>query len=52
MYEGEGVADGARSLAFRLRFRSRKRTLKDKEVDKATRAVLARLEEMGVGSRG
>ena len=52
VYEGEGVADGARSLAFRLRFRSRKRTLKDKEVDKATRAVLARLEEMGVGSRG
>jgi phenylalanyl-tRNA synthetase beta chain len=52
-YTGEGVPDGTRSLAFRLRFRSAKRTLKDKEVDRSVNAVLKRLEEeVGVKARG
>jgi phenylalanyl-tRNA synthetase beta chain len=53
LYSGEGVPDGTRSLAFRLRFRSSKRTLKDKEVDRSVNAVLKRLEEeVGVKARG
>ena len=53
LYTGEGVPDGVRSLAFRLRFRSPVRTLKDKQVDKSVRAVLKRLEEdLGVEARG
>jgi phenylalanyl-tRNA synthetase beta chain len=53
VYTGEGVAAGARSLAFRLRFRASDRTLKDKEVDRSVNAVLQRLqEELGVEARG
>jgi phenylalanyl-tRNA synthetase beta chain len=53
VYEGEELGEGVRSVAFRLRFRSAKRTLKDKEVDRQVRAVLKRLEEeLGVKARG
>lgn len=52
LYVGEGVPNGLRSLAFRLRFRSPTRTLKDKQVDRSVRAVLTRLEEdLGVTTR-
>lgn len=52
-YRGKGVAEGARSLAFRLRFRAPDRTLKDKDVDRAVQAIVARLkEELGVEPRG
>ncbi|MEQ8331077.1 MAG: phenylalanine--tRNA ligase subunit beta [Longimicrobiales bacterium] len=53
LYEGEGVAEGTRSVAIRLRFQAADRTLKDKEVDRAVSSVLARLEEdLGVQQRG
>lgn len=53
LYEGEGIPEGSRSLAYRLRFRAPHRTLKDKDVDKAVRTVLKRLEEdLGVTARG
>jgi len=53
VYTGPGVPEGTRSLAFRLRFRSPERTLKDKQVDKAVKTVLRRLEEeLGVEFRG
>lgn len=53
IYDGEGIPEGTRSLAFRLRFRSLKRTLKDKEVDRSVTSVLQRLgEELGVKARG
>ncbi|MBW2460159.1 MAG: phenylalanine--tRNA ligase subunit beta, partial [Deltaproteobacteria bacterium] len=53
VYTGEGVAEGVRSIAFRLRFRSTKRTLKDKDVDKNMKTILKRLEEdLGVRARG
>lgn len=38
-YRGEQVGAGRKSVAFRLRFRSAERTLTDKEVDAALRAV-------------
>jgi phenylalanyl-tRNA synthetase beta chain len=53
LYRGEGVEQGTRSLAYRLRFRSPDRTLKDKQVDKAVSGILARLkEELSVQHRG
>ncbi len=53
VYTGEGIGQGSRSLAFRLRFRAPERTLKDVEVDKAVQSILKRLEEeLGVQPRG
>jgi phenylalanyl-tRNA synthetase beta chain len=53
VYEGEALGDELRSIAFRLRFRSPKRTLKDKEVDRHVASVLKRLQEdLGVRVRG
>jgi phenylalanyl-tRNA synthetase beta subunit len=45
LYEGKGIPEGTRSLAFRLRFRAPERTLTDAEVDDAVGRVLAALEE-------
>jgi phenylalanyl-tRNA synthetase beta chain len=45
LYEGKGIPEGTRSLAFRLRFRAPERTLTDVEVDGAVNGVLAALEE-------
>jgi phenylalanyl-tRNA synthetase beta chain len=45
LYEGKGIAEGARSLAVRLRFRAADRTLTDAEVDAAVASVLGALEE-------
>ena len=51
-YEGEGVPDGMRSLAYRLRFASRERTLTDQEVDRALAEIESHLrEELGVEAR-
>ena len=53
LYRGERVEQGKRSLAYRLRFRSPDRTLKDKQVDKSVAGILARLkEELSVEHRG
>jgi phenylalanyl-tRNA synthetase beta chain len=52
VYEGETLGGERRSVAFRLRFRSPERTLKDKEVDRHVRSILQRLEDgFGVGVR-
>jgi phenylalanyl-tRNA synthetase beta chain len=52
-YTGTGVEPSFRSLAFRLVFRHRERTLRDEEVDLAVDRVLDRLEvEHGVKRRG
>jgi phenylalanyl-tRNA synthetase beta chain len=45
LYEGKGIPEETRSLAFRLRFRAPERTLTDAEVDGAVTSVLAALEE-------
>jgi len=44
-YEGEQVAAGSCSQAFRLRYRDAKRTLTDAEVDGAHQAIRAALEK-------
>ena len=45
LYEGGDLPPGTRSLAVRLRFRARGRTLTDREVDKACRRVIRRVKE-------
>ncbi|HEU0012740.1 MAG TPA: phenylalanine--tRNA ligase subunit beta [Longimicrobium sp.] len=45
LYEGKGIPEGVRSVAFRLRFRAADRTLTDAEVDAPVQAVLRALEE-------
>ncbi|MEQ8839726.1 MAG: phenylalanine--tRNA ligase subunit beta [Acidimicrobiales bacterium] len=40
VYRGEGVADGARSLAYRLRFQADDRTLTDAEVAEARQSCI------------
>ncbi|MYG80744.1 MAG: hypothetical protein F4187_02745, partial [Gemmatimonadetes bacterium] len=45
LYEGGDLPPGSRSLAVRLRFRARGRTLTDREVDKAIRTLLRRVKE-------
>ena len=45
LYEGKGVPEGTRSLAFPLRFRAPERTLTDAEVDGAVDRVLSALQE-------
>jgi phenylalanyl-tRNA synthetase beta chain len=45
LYEGKGLPEGTRSLAWRLRFRAPDRTLTDGEVDGAVTGVLKALED-------
>jgi phenylalanyl-tRNA synthetase beta chain len=53
VYRGKGVPEGARSLAFRLRFQSPERTLTDEEVDGAVARVTERLKsDLDVQVRG
>ncbi len=52
LYRGDGVAEGHRSLAFRLRLQAWDRTLTDKEVDRVVRKIVERLrEDLGVEQR-
>jgi phenylalanyl-tRNA synthetase beta chain len=53
LYEGEGIPEGHRSVAFRLRYQSGQRTLTDEDVERSIREVTDRLrEELGVEPRG
>ncbi len=45
LYQGSDLPEGARSVAIRLRFRARGRTLTDREVDKFLRRALAKVKE-------
>jgi phenylalanyl-tRNA synthetase beta chain len=52
-FRGEGVPAGHRSLAWRLTFRDRARTLRDKEVEGRRQNILRSLEkQLGVRQRG
>ncbi len=53
VYKGESISEGARSIAWRLRFQAVDRTLTDKEVDAAMRRITSALEEkLNVRVRG
>ncbi|HEX8242662.1 MAG TPA: hypothetical protein VF541_04190, partial [Longimicrobium sp.] len=45
LYEGKGLPEGTRSLAWRLRYGAPDRTLTDREVDASVERVLKALEE-------
>ena len=45
VYQGEHVEEGKKSLAYHLTFQSRSKTLKDKDVQKQRRRILAQLEK-------
>ncbi len=45
-YRGQGVPEGSRSLAFRLRFRHSDRTLTDAEVNESVSKILSYLKEI------
>ena len=52
VYEGEGVADGKRSLAYRVLFQAADRTLVGEEVNRAMESIVAALErEVGAALR-
>ncbi len=52
LYQGKGIPEGYRSVAFRLRFQSGERTLTDRDVEHAVEAVVERLrEDYGVNPR-
>jgi len=43
VYEGKGLPEGTKSLAFTLKFRAADRTLKDSEVNKTFSALLEKI---------
>lgn len=45
VYEGKQVPEGKKSMAYSVVFRATERTLKDKEVAKATKRILQKLED-------
>ena len=45
LYQGKGVPEGSRSLAWSLSFRRADRTLTDEEVDASMAAIVKALEE-------
>ena len=44
IYSGDQIPEGAKSLAFRVYYRSPDRTLSDRDVEKARRGIVRRLE--------
>ena len=50
VYRGQGVDDGSRSLAFRLRLQADDRTLSDEEITSTREAVIAAVEKTNNGT--
>lgn len=51
IYEGEQIEEGHKSLAYKIIFRGKDRTLTDEEVSKAMDKIVGALEELGVHLR-
>lgn len=51
LYQGKGLPEGHKSLAFTLRFRSTERTLNEKEVATAFETILSELKAQGYALR-
>jgi phenylalanyl-tRNA synthetase beta chain len=52
VYRGSGVADGARSLAYRLRLQALERSLTDQDIADVRRGVEAAAVKLGAELRG
>jgi phenylalanyl-tRNA synthetase beta chain len=51
VYEGPGLSDGSRSLAYNVRFSSSERTLSDQEISEARAALIAVASSLGAQLR-
>ena len=51
IYEGAQIAQGYRSLAYKIVFRAKDRTLKEEEVSAAMDKIIGALEELGAALR-
>jgi phenylalanyl-tRNA synthetase beta chain len=51
VYEGPGLSDGTRSLAYNVRFSSSERTLSDQEISEARAALIAVASSLGAQLR-
>ncbi|WP_457677715.1 phenylalanine--tRNA ligase subunit beta [Thermovibrio sp.] len=52
IYEGKGIPEGKKSVAFSLTFRAPDRTLSDEEVNKILTAIIEKLSKIGANLRG
>jgi len=52
VYQGQGLPEGRKSLAFSIKYRSPERTLKEKEVNSAFDAVQKSMKDAGYEVRG
>ena len=51
LYAGSQVPAGMRSLAFRLQFGSKERTIQEQEIEELVAKILAKLAELGITLR-
>ncbi len=51
VYEGKGIPEGKKSVAFSLKFRAKDRTLSDEEVNTIMNAIIKELENYGATLR-
>jgi phenylalanyl-tRNA synthetase beta chain len=51
VYEGSGLSEGSRSLAYNVRFSSSERTLSDQEISEARAALIAAASSLGAQLR-
>ena len=51
VYEGAQVADGYKSISYRLTFRANDRSLSDNDVNAAMDSILGRLKQMAITLR-
>lgn len=51
MYRGKGVAEGGRSLAYRLRLQAADRTLTDADVAQVRDKIIAGVSKLGASLR-
>ena len=52
VYEGKGIPEGKKSVAFSLTFRAPDKTLSDEEVNKIVDGIIKSLSEKGIQLRG
>ena len=51
VYEGDQIAEGFKSMAYSIVFRSKERTLTDEDISKSMKKILNGLESMGIKLR-
>jgi phenylalanyl-tRNA synthetase beta chain len=52
IYEGSQIKEGYKSVAYSITFRSKEKTLEDKDVNEIMEKILKNLSELGIELRG